>query len=114
MPLKTWTPPVVAPAMRPDAVSTIGERLTLPRRSTRTSTSPAICFPPMNGRKAARDASRGQLVRQYLAIEVPGGVAEHREHDREAQQQGDRAEHQGGGDDHAPQRHRPRIRPHDL
>ena len=36
-------------------------------------------------------------------------MAEHRHHDRQAEEERDRADHQGGGDDEAPQRHGHRI-----
>src|SRR5712671_157981 len=46
----------------------------------------------------------------HPAIQMPGCVPEHREDDDEADEEGDRPDHQADCDDQAPDRHRARVR----
>ena len=47
-----------------------------------------------------------------LAVEMPVRVCEDRQHEREANERQQEAEHQGRCDDQSPQRHRERVRQH--
>ena len=55
--------------------------------------------------------AQGRLLHD-LAVEMPVRMCEDRQHEREANERQQEAEHQGRCDDQSPQRHRERVRQH--
>src|SRR5215813_13842747 len=64
---------------------------------------------PVGPGKPVAVQSRAQVRFHDLAVEMPSRMGEHRQHHREPNEERQRADHQGNGDEEPPGRHHQRI-----